>query len=176
MIRLEPEVLAKAAGAEVARSGGGGHPERAVTDSRRLADGDLFFGLRGEHADGGQFAARALEAGAWGVVVTPDRARSLLDAGDGWILSAPEPLRALQRVATEWRRRVGCPVVGITGSTGKTSVKDICRTLLPFRVHASPENYNTEIGLPLALLSAPEETEVIVLEMAMRGLGQIAEL
>jgi UDP-N-acetylmuramoyl-tripeptide--D-alanyl-D-alanine ligase len=177
VIRLEPEVLAKAAGAEVARSGGGGHPERAVTDSRLLADGDLFFGLRGGRADGGQFAARALEAGAWGVVVTPDRARSLLDApGDGWILSAREPLRALQRLATEWRRRVGCPVVGITGSTGKTSVKDICRTLLPFRVHASPENYNTEIGLPLALLSAPEETEVIVLEMAMRGLGQIAEL
>jgi UDP-N-acetylmuramoyl-tripeptide--D-alanyl-D-alanine ligase len=66
--------------------------------------------------------------------------------------------------------------VGITGSTGKTSVKDVCRAILPARVHASPENYNTEIGLPLAVLSAPEDTEVMVLEMGMRGPGQIAEL
>jgi UDP-N-acetylmuramoyl-tripeptide--D-alanyl-D-alanine ligase len=94
------------------------------------------------------------------------------------VLSAADPLRALHGVAREWRRAIGCPVVGITGSTGKTSVKDICRALLPFRVHASPENYNTEVGLPLAILSAPEapETEVLVLEMAMRGMGQIAEL
>jgi UDP-N-acetylmuramoyl-tripeptide--D-alanyl-D-alanine ligase len=67
-------------------------------------------------------------------------------------------------------------VVGITGSTGKTSVKDIVQTLLPFRAHASPENFNTEIGLPLAILDAEPGTEVLVLEMAMRGLGQIAEL
>jgi UDP-N-acetylmuramoyl-tripeptide--D-alanyl-D-alanine ligase len=67
-------------------------------------------------------------------------------------------------------------VVGITGSTGKTSVKDICRAILPRRVHTSPENFNTEIGLPLAILAAPPETEALVLEMAMRGRGQIAEL
>jgi UDP-N-acetylmuramoyl-tripeptide--D-alanyl-D-alanine ligase len=67
-------------------------------------------------------------------------------------------------------------VVGITGSTGKTSVKDIARTILGGRVHASPENYNTEIGLPLTVLAAEPETEVLVLEMAMRGMGQIAEL
>jgi UDP-N-acetylmuramoyl-tripeptide--D-alanyl-D-alanine ligase len=66
--------------------------------------------------------------------------------------------------------------VGITGSTGKTSVKDIARSILPMRVHASRENFNTEIGLPLAILEAPIETEVLVLEMAMRGIGQIAEL
>jgi UDP-N-acetylmuramoyl-tripeptide--D-alanyl-D-alanine ligase len=59
---------------------------------------------------------------------------------------------------------------------GKTSAKDICHAILPLRVHASPENYNTEIGLPLAVLAAPPETEVLVLEMAMRGRGQIAEL
>jgi UDP-N-acetylmuramoyl-tripeptide--D-alanyl-D-alanine ligase len=68
------------------------------------------------------------------------------------------------------------PVAAITGSTGKTTVKDIARALLGGRVHASPENYNTEVGLPLAILSAPPETELLVLEMAMRGMGQIAEL
>ena len=92
------------------------------------------------------------------------------------MFATADPLAALQGLATAWRRQLGCRVVGITGSTGKTSVKDICRAILPFRVHASPENFNTEIGLPLTILGAPPETEVLVLEMAMRGLGQIAEL
>jgi UDP-N-acetylmuramoyl-tripeptide--D-alanyl-D-alanine ligase len=177
VIRLSPEAIASAAEADVARRGGPGHPRRGVVDSREAGAGDLFFGLPGEHADGGEFAGRALEAGAWGVVVAEDRAAALAAPdGAGWVLASPDPARSLQRLATAWRRKLGCPVVGITGSTGKTSVKDICRTLLPFRVHASPENYNTEIGLPLALLDAPEDAEVVVLEMAMRGLGQIAEL
>ena len=179
MIRLDPERIAAAAGAEIVRRGTAAHPARGVTDSREVAPDDLFFGLPGEHLDGGEFAAAALAAGAWGAVVAPSRAGELAQGGgDGWVLSAADPLRALHGVAREWRRAIGCRVVGITGSTGKTSVKDICRALLPFRVHASPENYNTDVGLPLAILSAPEapETEVLVLEMAMRGMGQIAEL
>ena len=88
----------------------------------------------------------------------------------------PTPCAQLQTLARGWRRELGCPLVGVTGSTGKTSVKDICRGILPARVHASPENHNTEIGMPLAILAAPPETEVLVMEMAMRGAGQIAEL
>jgi UDP-N-acetylmuramoyl-tripeptide--D-alanyl-D-alanine ligase len=179
VIRLDPERIAAAAGAEIARRGASAHPTRGVVDSREVRPGDLFFGLAGEHADGGEFAAAALASDAWGAVVTEPRARELASAGgEGWVLAAADPLRALQGVAREWRRAIACPVVGITGSTGKTSVKDISHALLPFRVHASPENYNTEVGLPLAILSAPEapETELIVLEMAMRGMGQIAEL
>ena len=177
MIELSPDRIASAAGAEIVARGGGGRPERAVADSREIRGGELFVGLRGEHADGGEFAAEALAAGAWGVLVSPQRARGLGDdGGRGWVLSAPDPLRALQGVARAWRRELACPVVGITGSTGKTSVKDICRAMLPLRVHASPENYNTEVGLPLAVLGAPPETQALVLEMAMRGRGQIAEL
>jgi UDP-N-acetylmuramoyl-tripeptide--D-alanyl-D-alanine ligase len=176
VIELAPERIAAEAGARIAREGPGGRPTRAAIDSREAGSGELFFGLRGERADGGEHAAAALEAGAWGVVVTPERAAALAAAGDGWVFAADDPLLALQMLARAWRRELGCPVVGITGSTGKTSVKDICRALLPFRVHASPENFNTEIGLPLAILDAPPETELLVLEMAMRGLGQIAEL
>jgi UDP-N-acetylmuramoyl-tripeptide--D-alanyl-D-alanine ligase len=177
MIELHPERIAIEAGAEVMAAGVAGHPERAAIDSRAVARGDLFFGLQGEHADGGRFGADALAAGAWGVVVAPAAAREVADAGHpGWVLVAADPLVALQRLAGAWRRELGCRVVGITGSTGKTSVKDICRALLPFRVHASPENFNTEIGLPLTILSATRDAEVLVLEMAMRGVGQIAEL
>jgi UDP-N-acetylmuramoyl-tripeptide--D-alanyl-D-alanine ligase len=178
VIELDAARIAEAAGARVVRRGRGEWPERVVVDSRDAGPGDLFVGLAGERTDGGAYAPLALAAGAWGVLLSDEHARDLEPAGDdaGWVLAAPDPLRGLQGVAREWRRKLSCRVVGVTGSTGKTSVKDICHAMLPFRVHASPENYNTEIGLPLAVLAAPRETEVLVLEMAMRGMGQIAEL
>jgi UDP-N-acetylmuramoyl-tripeptide--D-alanyl-D-alanine ligase len=153
-----------------------GGPARVVIDSRDVGPGDLFVGLVGENVDGGEFAARALEAGAWGVLVAPEH---VVDGGV--VLSSPAPLASLQALARAWRRDMSHPppqVIGITGSVGKTSTKDILRALLAphRRVHASRANFNTEIGLPLELLAAPEGTEVVVLEMGMRGAGQIAEL
>lgn len=183
MTGFDGERIAAAAGAEIESRGAEGGPERVVIDSRAIQPGDLFVGLPGEHADGGEFAAAALQAGAWGVLVGTQWAREHAGirergapAGEGWVLGVPDPLIALQELARQWRRHLDCRVVGITGSTGKTSVKDICSALLPLEVHASPENYNTEIGLPLAILAAPPGTEALVLEMGMRGLGQIAEL
>jgi UDP-N-acetylmuramoyl-tripeptide--D-alanyl-D-alanine ligase len=180
---LGGERLASAAGAEVLASGGEGGPDRAVIDSREVRAGDLFVGLPGEHFDGGEFGAEALRRGAWGILVATQWGRELAmqrdvgaSEGGGWVLGAADPLGSLQSLARGWREQLGCPVVGITGSTGKTSVKDICRALFPGEVHASPENYNTEIGMPLAMLGAPEGTDVLVLEMGMRGPGQIAEL
>ena len=82
----------------------------------------------------------------------------------------------MHSLARAYRRALGARVVGVTGSVGKTSVKDIARALMPGKVHASRQNFNTEIGLPLTILEAPADTAVLVLEMAMRGKGQIAEL
>jgi UDP-N-acetylmuramoyl-tripeptide--D-alanyl-D-alanine ligase len=178
VIELNPERLAAEAGAEIVTRGPDQRPERAVIDSREVRRGDLFVGIAGEHLDGGRFSADALSAGAWGVLVDPAHAADLGSgpSGQAWVLSTPDPERALRMLALAWRRQLGCPLVAITGSTGKTSVKDITRALLPQRVHASPQNFNTEIGLPLALLSAPPETEILVMEMAMRGIGQIEQL
>jgi UDP-N-acetylmuramoyl-tripeptide--D-alanyl-D-alanine ligase len=177
VIELAPERIAAAVGGEIEREGPSGRPTRAAIDSRALRPGDLFVGLRGSRVDGGEHAAAALGGGAWGVIVDRERARTLAGAdGDGWVIGVDDPLAALQALGTAWRRELGCPVVGITGSTGKTSVKDIVRALLPRRVHASRENMNTEIGLPLTILEAEPETQVLVLEMGMRGRGQIAEL
>lgn len=178
MIELDPDQIAAGAGARIVRRGPGGRPRRAVIDSREAGPGDLFFGLPGASVDGGRFAEAALGQGAWGVVLAAARADELAASGEpsGWVFAADRPLAALQGLARAWRRALGCPLVGITGSTGKTSAKDITRAILPRRVHASPENFNTEIGMPLALLAAPPETEVLVMEMAMRGRGQIAEL
>ena len=172
-IELDPHRIAEAIGAEVRSRGAEEPPARAVIDSREAGAGDLFFGLRGESLDGGTRGADALAAGAWGVVVRPEHADGL---EGGWVLATPDPLAALGALARERRRALGAKVVGITGSVGKTSAKDITRSLLPGRVHASPENFNTEIGLPLTVLGAPAATEILVLEMAMRGAGQIAEL
>src|SRR5205823_11663796 len=138
-IELSPDRIARSAGAQVVAQGSAGRPERGVVDSRELRPGDLFFGLQGEREDGGEYASAALEQGAWGVVVSPARARILTEAAgeepDGWILSAEDPVAALQGLARAWRRELGCPVVGITGSVGKTSVKNICHAILPLRVH-----------------------------------------
>ena len=177
MIELAPDRIASAARARISRRGGEGRPGRAAIDSRQVEPGDLFFGLRGEQVDGGAHAAAALAAGAWGVLVDPTRAAELARTeGGGWVFAADDPLASLQSLANAWRHQLGARVVGITGSTGKTSVKDITHALLPWRVHASPGNYNTEVGLPLTILAAPVEAEILVLEMAMRGRGQIAEL
>ena len=178
-IGLDPLRIAGAIGADVRSRGAEAPPARAVIDSREAGAGDLFFGLRGESVDGGTRAADALAAGAWGVVVRPEHADALAQgegANGGWVLAVPDPLAALGDLARERRRDLGAKVVGITGSVGKTSAKDIARALLPGHVHASPENFNTEIGLPLTVLGAPAGTEILVLEMAMRGAGQIAEL
>jgi UDP-N-acetylmuramoyl-tripeptide--D-alanyl-D-alanine ligase len=172
-VNLTPEQVAAAMGAEIVVAGGSGAPRRGVIDSGEAGEGDLFFGLRGERVDGGEFAGAALGNGAWGAVVGPGHAEGL---GGGWVFAVADPLLAMQQLATTWRRELGAPVVGITGSVGKTSVKDITRALLPGRVHANRENLNTEIGLPLTVLEAPADTELLVLEMAMRGPGQIAEL
>ena len=166
-----------------------GRPRRRAAGARRArwstrarcGPGDLFFGLprrarrRRRVRRGGARGGRLGRGGRAGTCALADRAAEL----GGARLGARAPTIRWPRsraLARAWRRELGCRVVGITGSVGKTSVKDICHAILPMRVHASPENFNTEIGLPLAILAAPPETEALVLEMAMRGRGQIAEL
>ncbi|HEU5104316.1 MAG TPA: UDP-N-acetylmuramoyl-tripeptide--D-alanyl-D-alanine ligase [Solirubrobacterales bacterium] len=181
-MKLTPEEIAAAMEAEVVAEGEPGSPQLAVIASSDVGPGDLFFGLKGVSRDGGEFAPAAIEAGAWGAVVSPEWRSSFVgdtpikDDRRGWIFAVEDPLAAMQALARAYRRSLGARVVGVTGSVGKTSVKDISRVLLPGRVHANRENLNTEIGLPLTILEAPEDTDLLVLEMAMRGKGQIAEL
>ena len=174
-----PDRVAQAAGARLAAPAPhAAGPARVVIDSRDVGAGDLFVGLTGGNVDGGRFAPQALAGGAWGVLVGPEHADAARCAPPGVLLAADDPLAALGRLATAWRRSLGAQVVGITGSTGKTSTKDLLAGMLAphRRTVATAQNLNTEIGLPLTILGAPPDTEVLVLEMAMRGAGQIAEL
>src|SRR4051812_19888466 len=114
MISWDAARVAAAAGASLVAGRGGGGPVRAVVDTRAISPGDLFVGLPGERVDGGRFAAAALEAGAWGVLVGPDHALS-----SGACLVADDPLLALQRLATEWRRAPGAGGIGGTRPGGQ---------------------------------------------------------
>jgi UDP-N-acetylmuramoyl-tripeptide--D-alanyl-D-alanine ligase len=175
MIGWNAARVADAAGATLERDGSG-TPARVVIDSRLAGPGDLFVALVGERVDGGEYAAAALDAGAWGVLVAPDRVAGL--PGSGAVLSAPDPLRALGALGRSRRRELGAQVIAVTGSVGKTSTKELIAAMVSGtrRVFASRANFNTDIGMPIEILAAPEGTEVLVLEAAMRGFGEIADL
>lgn len=181
MIELVATAIAEVLGASVHRPAPGGatHPSRAVIDSREAGEGDLFFGIPGANVNGGQYAAQVIDSGAWGVVVTPEHfdAASAADENAN-VFAVADPVAALGALANAWRHELGAKVIGVTGSTGKTSTKDILAALLgkSMSVVATPANRNTEIGLPLTVLGAPHGTQALVLEMAMRGAGQIDEL
>lgn len=153
------------------------------TDSRTLQPGDLFVPLRGPRADGHTFIADAFRRGAAAALCAPveDAARRLPFGplpDDAVLITVDDPLRALGRVAGAYRDALRVTVVGVTGSVGKTTTAKMCAAVLGrrFRVTVSREEWNAEVGVPLTLLGLREEHEVAVVEMAMRGLGQIAEL
>ncbi|HIK33570.1 MAG TPA: UDP-N-acetylmuramoyl-tripeptide--D-alanyl-D-alanine ligase [Oscillatoriales cyanobacterium M59_W2019_021] len=143
-----------------------------VTDSRSLKPGEAFLALRGEKFDGHAFVETAAERGAIAAIV--DR-----------LLPLPIPqfvvgdtLKAYQKIGRWWRDRFSIPVIGITGSVGKTTAKELIAAVLSThgKVLKTEANYNNEIGVPKTLLGLTEEHDFAVIEMAMRGRGQIAEL
>ncbi|MBI1885081.1 MAG: UDP-N-acetylmuramoyl-tripeptide--D-alanyl-D-alanine ligase [Chloroflexi bacterium] len=152
----------------------GGFP-RVIIDSRQAGPGDLFVALRGEREDGHAFVADAVNRGAAGAIV----ARPLNDLPEHVAsFHVSDPLSALQRLAAYWRARHQVRVVGVTGSVGKTTCKEVIAAVLGkrFAVLKSEANLNTEIGLPLTLLGLRPDHQAAVLEMAMFGPGEIALL
>jgi UDP-N-acetylmuramoyl-tripeptide--D-alanyl-D-alanine ligase len=150
-------------------------PEEMITDvrtdSREVSAGCLFVAIKGERADGHDFAADVIAAGAKAVL----SAREL----DEPCIVVDDPVLALGRLA-RWVRAdlLNCTVVGVTGSSGKTSTKELIAGLLAVDgPTVCPEgSFNTEVGVPLTILKADENTKYLVLEMGMRGLGQIRYL
>ena len=152
-----------------------------TTDTRKVRAGDLFVALRGEKFDGADFAEDALRAGAVGVMLTEpisDTHRKKLDRMPGAVIGVADTLAAYQQIAHARRMKFAIPVVAITGSNGKTTTKDLTAAALSGRgaVCRTAANYNNEIGLPLTLLGITDEDTAAVVEMGMRGLGQIAAL
>jgi UDP-N-acetylmuramoyl-tripeptide--D-alanyl-D-alanine ligase len=139
------------------------------TDSREVTPGSLFVALPGDRSDGHRFVDQAFAGGAVAAIV--DRAVGAHRP----IVRVDSTAEALMRLAADERRSIAATVVGITGANGKTSTKDLTQAIAQtrFRVHASPGSFNNEIGLPLTLLGAAPDTEVLVAEMGARRLGDV---
>ena len=146
---------------------------QVVTESAKAVPGTMFFALRGSRFDGNDFVGEVLAQGCRAVVTSDSRWRDTPSC-----LWVPDTLRALQALAAWHRQRMDVPVMGITGSNGKTTTKElICAVLrTAFRVHATAGNFNNHIGLPLTLLAMPEDAEIAVVEMGANHAGEIAEL
>ncbi len=144
------------------------------SDSRTVKAGDLFVALRGERFDGHDFVAEAVARGAAGAVVS--RPVALEEALP--LYPVRDTLEALGDLARHRRRALKAKVVGITGSSGKTTVKEMVREVLggSFRVHATQGNLNNRVGLPHTLLASPADTQVLVLEMGTSEPGEIRAL
>lgn len=151
---------------------------QVCTDSRQASPGALFFALLGEKADGHLYANSALQAGAVAAVVSGSWLESGTTLPGGCYIAVDDPLAALGRMGASWRSAFSLPVVGITGSAGKTTTREMLAAALEtrFPVLASAKNYNTEIGVPVTLLDITSQHRAAVIEMAMRGPGQIAYL
>lgn len=150
-------------------------------DSRKVAPGELFIALNGEQTDGHRYIPNALAAGAGIVLAESGRVQASVLAGiaEGRALIAVDnTVEALQRLAEATLKRINPVVVAVTGSCGKTTTKDMVAAVLAqkYRVHKNKANYNNELGLPLTILSSVADCEIMVLEMGMRGQGQIKAL
>ena len=144
------------------------------TDTRNIKKGDVFVALEGENFDGHNFIAQAESQGAIAVVVREDYTddRKIIK------LNVQDTLKAYQDIAHWWRKQLNIPIIAITGSVGKTTTKELISSVLQTKgkVHKTEANFNNEIGVPKTLLQIDETHKFAVIEMGMRGRGEIALL
>src|SRR5262245_13041691 len=157
----------------------GSTPLRIERNSRSVQPGDLFIAIRGERFDGHDFIPEAAANGAAVALVSRDWASAMTDEASLPLLVVEDPVAALQQAAAARRNALDLTVVGITGSIGKTSTKEVVAAVLGqrFTTYRSPGNMNSEIGLPVSLLEIEPGTEVAVLEMGgAYAFGELALL
>ncbi len=146
---------------------------RICTDSRNIIPGSVFFALKGEAFDGNRYAEEALKKGAITAVIDNESFKNI----QGTIF-VPNTLEALQTLARKYRIEKKFNVFGLTGTNGKTTTKELIKAVLEqkYKCHATLGNLNNHIGVPLTILSAPEDTDILVVEMGANHQGEIADL
>lgn len=146
---------------------------RIITDSREVKEGDIFIALKGENHNGNTFTEKAIAQGATYVVI--DEAKYNISPR---CVLVPDALHFLQQLANHHRRQLNIPILGITGTNGKTTTKELCYAVLSkkYKTVATKGNLNNHIGVPLTLLSMDTDTQFGIVEMGANHPGEIAEL
>jgi UDP-N-acetylmuramoyl-tripeptide--D-alanyl-D-alanine ligase len=176
---LSAKEILKATGGAPLRGGRGWSCRGVSTDTRTLTAGNLFIALAGENFDGHGCLTKAAERGAAGLLIRADAAEKLAAAPEEVpAIGVPDTLRALGDIAGDWRRRFPVPLVAITGSSGKTTTKEMVATIAARarNILKTEGNLNNRIGLPLTLLKLREEHELVIVEMGTNSPGEIAAL
>ncbi|MBR1620148.1 UDP-N-acetylmuramoyl-tripeptide--D-alanyl-D-alanine ligase [bacterium] len=165
------EDLIKATGAKVLKDSGIDTDFSISTDTRTITPNDIYLPLKGETFDGEKFIDKALENGSKAYFTTSD---FVYDNAD-FVLNVPDTKDAYMKIAQFYRNKINPVVVGITGSAGKTTTKEMVYSVLnyKFKTHKTYSNHNNEIGFCQTVLSMPEDTQMLIVEMGMRGLGEI---
>ena len=164
--------LLKAAGAELIKNTAKESDDFSIsTDTRTIKTGELYLPLKGANFDGEKFLQNAVEAGAAGCFITGDEYPENADI----VLKVDDTLKAYMRIANFYRNKINPKVIAITGSSGKTTTKELVYSVVSekFSAHKTFSNHNNEIGFCRTVFSMPEECEVLIIEMGMRGFGEI---
>ena len=177
-MELTYEQLVKALGGEVIVDNGCHDFTEACIDNRKITKNCIFFAIKGERFNANDVAVEALEKGA-SIAVVDEVNFDIKDAeGKGVIIKVDKTVKPLMRLANFYRNSLDIKVIGVTGSTGKTSTKDLIAALLSekYKVFKTKGNFNSEIGLPLMILQMDKSYDIAVLEMGMSDLGEIRNL
>ena len=142
-------------------------------DTRKLKKGNLFFGIKGDRFDGNDFIKNALEKGASFTITSDKKFKNNKNC-----IYVENTLNCLQNLAKHHRIKLNIPVIGITGSNGKTTTKELASLVLKttYKVYSTKGNYNNHIGVPLSILELNESHEIAVIEMGASSLGEISTL
>lgn len=179
-MRLTAEAARKLTGGVLVRGSGDETYSSVTTDSRSVSAGDLFIGIRGDRFDGNEFARGALAAGAIGALVDDDSPFTAPDSvpPGKFVLKVDDSLAALADLARHRLAAVNPVVVAVTGSVGKTTVKEILYHIVRDSIPsaATPGNFNNHIGLPLSVLGLFGDENCVILEMGASAAGEIADL
>ncbi len=169
--------MAEWSGAELLQGNPERYARRVCTDSRQVGPGDLFIALKGEHFDGNDYVTAAVQGGAVGVVVSrlPEEGSLPPDIG---VFKTEDTLEAFQQLASRYRASLNCQMVAVTGSSGKTSTKEMIATVLSekYTVHKTRGNLNNHIGVPATMIEMEETHQWAVVEIGMNQPGEIRKL